>query len=171
MFRASFSLRVNYRIFQVQQSSHEEGNRSVWRRVPTLWQEPRLASNPPTLNFNFYKWRQMRMLHARSWLSLDLKLFAVANLHYQLSWVDNTKLFWKLHLCGSVEEHRSAESEALRFDSSWGLRILSWSRPRDKTKNIFFYFSTELKTYHLSFSIYNQMILLHLPTDAAPQFL
>ena len=119
------------------------------------------------------------MLHARSWLSLDLKLFAVANLHYQLSWVDNTKLFWKLHnrprspqsLCGSVEEHRSAESEALRFDSSWGLRILSWSRPCDKTKNTFFYFSTELKTYHLSFSIYNQMILLHLPTDAAPQFL
>ena len=39
----------------------------------------------------------MRMLHARSWLSLDLKLFAVANLHYQLSWVDNTKLFKKLH--------------------------------------------------------------------------
>ena len=29
MFRASFSLRVNYRIFQVQQSSRGEGNRSV----------------------------------------------------------------------------------------------------------------------------------------------
>ena len=38
-----------------------------------------------------------------------------------------------------MEEHRSAESEALRFDSSWGLRILSWSRPRDKTKNIFLF--------------------------------
>ena len=29
MFRASFSLRVDYRIFQVQKSSHGEGNRSV----------------------------------------------------------------------------------------------------------------------------------------------
>ena len=28
---------------------------------------------------------------------------------------------WHLH--GSVVEHRSAESEGLRFDSSWGLRI------------------------------------------------
>ena len=28
-----------------------------------------------------------------------------------------------LSLCGSVEEHRSVESESLRFDSSWGLRI------------------------------------------------
>ena len=25
-------------------------------------------------------------------------------------------------ICGSVVEHRSAESEGLRFDSSWGLR-------------------------------------------------
>ena len=30
-------------------------------------------------------------------------------------------------------EHRSAESEGLRFDSSWGLRIVSLSRARDKT--------------------------------------
>ena len=31
-------------------------------------------------------------------------------------------------------EHRSAESEGLRFDSSWGLRIFSLSYARDKTK-------------------------------------
>ena len=31
-------------------------------------------------------------------------------------------------------EHRSAESEGLRFDSSRGLRIFSWSHARDKTK-------------------------------------
>ena len=31
-------------------------------------------------------------------------------------------------------EHRSAESAGLRFDSSWGLRIFSWSHARDKTK-------------------------------------
>ena len=31
-------------------------------------------------------------------------------------------------------EYRSAESECLRFDSSWGLRIVSLSRARDETK-------------------------------------
>ena len=31
-------------------------------------------------------------------------------------------------------EHRSAVSEGLRFDSSWGLRIFSLSHARDKTK-------------------------------------
>ena len=56
-------------------------------------------------------------------------------------------------LCDSVVEHRSKESEGLRFDSSWGLRIFSLSHARDKTKNIFLYFFTELKTYHLSYSV------------------
>ena len=32
-----------------------------------------------------------------------------------------------------------AESEGLRFDSSWGLRIFSLSHAQDKTKNIFLY--------------------------------
>ena len=40
-------------------------------------------------------------------------------------------------LCSSVVEHRSAESEGLRVDSSWGFRIFSLSHARDKTKNIF----------------------------------
>ena len=31
-------------------------------------------------------------------------------------------------------EHRNAESEGLRFDTSWGLRIFSLSHARDKTK-------------------------------------
>ena len=39
-----------------------------------------------------------------------------------------------LSLCGSVVEHRSAESEGLRLDSSWGLRNVSLSRAREKTK-------------------------------------
>ena len=42
-------------------------------------------------------------------------------------------------LCGSVVEHRSAESEGLRFDSSWGLRIFSLSHARDKTKKTSFF--------------------------------
>ena len=33
-----------------------------------------------------------------------------------------------------VLQHRNAESEGLRFDSSWGLRIFSLSYARDKTK-------------------------------------
>ena len=57
-----------------------------------------------------------------------------------------------LSLCGSVIGHSSAESEGLRFDSSWGLRIFSFSHAREMTKNIFLYFFTELKTYHLSYS-------------------
>ena len=40
-------------------------------------------------------------------------------------------------LYGSVVEHRSAESEGLRFDSSRGLRIVSLSHARDKTKTSF----------------------------------
>ena len=39
-----------------------------------------------------------------------------------------------------------AESVGLRFDSSWGLRIFSLSHTRDKTKNIFLHFFTDLKT-------------------------
>ena len=42
-------------------------------------------------------------------------------------------------LCGSIIEYWSAESEGLRFDSSWGLRIFSLSHARDKTKKIFLY--------------------------------
>ena len=57
-----------------------------------------------------------------------------------------------LSLYGSVVEHSSAESEGLRFDSLWGLRIFSFSHAREMTKNIFLYFFTELKTYHLSYS-------------------
>ena len=46
-------------------------------------------------------------------------------------------------LCGSVVKHRSAESEGLRFDSSWGMFSLSYAR--DETKNTFLFFFTDLK--------------------------
>ena len=65
-------------------------------------------------------------------------------------------------LCGSAEEHRSAKSDGLKSDSSWGLRIVSLSHAREKTKNIFLYFFTELKTTYLSYSI-NDTHSLHLP--------
>ena len=40
-------------------------------------------------------------------------------------------------LCGSLVEHRSAESEGLMFDSSWRIWSFSSSLARDKTKNMF----------------------------------
>ena len=51
------------------------------------------------------------------------------------------------------------ESGGLRFDSSWELRIFSLSYARDKTKNIFLNFFTELKTYFLSYSFYKGLII------------
>ena len=58
-------------------------------------------------------------------------------------------------LCGSVVEYRSAETEGLRFHSSWELRTFSLSQARDRTKNIFLYFLTELKIYYLSHCVNN----------------
>ena len=55
--------------------------------------------------------------------------------------------------CGSVVEHRSAESEGLRFDSSWDSEFFHCPTLVTRRKDIFLYFSTELKTYHLSYSI------------------
>ena len=54
----------------------------------------------------------------------------------------------------ATETKVSAESEGLRFDSSWELGSYSFSLARDKKKNIFLYFFTELKTYQISYSIY-----------------
>ena len=48
-------------------------------------------------------------------------------------------------LCGQVAQHRSAESEGLRFNSSWELRSFSLSYACDETKNTFIYFFTEIK--------------------------
>ena len=42
-------------------------------------------------------------------------------------------------LSGSVVEHRGAESEVLRFNSSQGVRIFSLSHACDKMKNIYLY--------------------------------
>ena len=54
-------------------------------------------------------------------------------------------------LCGSVVEHQSAAFEGLRFNSLWGLRMFCLSHTCDKMKNIFLYFFSELKIYHLSY--------------------
>ena len=51
----------------------------------------------------------------------------------------------------TVVEHWSAESEGLRFDSSWGLRIFLCPMLVIRRKNIFLCFFTKLKTYHFSY--------------------
>ena len=67
---------------------------------------------------------------------------------------ESPKVIYKLHnvgltsLCGSVVEHWSTESEGLRFNSSWGFKIFSLSHSSDN------YFLVELKTSHLTYSIY-----------------
>ena len=54
-------------------------------------------------------------------------------------------------------EHWSPASEDLRFDTIPHVvsEFFSLRRARDKTKNLSLYFFTELKTYHISYSIYN----------------
>ena len=49
--------------------------------------------------------------------------------------------------CGSFVEHRSTESEGLRFNSSWGLGIFSLSHACEKTEkhlSLFFLPSSKL---------------------------
>ena len=48
----------------------------------------------------------------------------------------------------------------MRDRISWGPRIFFLFQSRDKTKNIFLFFFTELKTNHLSYSIYKQVTCL-----------
>ena len=43
-------------------------------------------------------------------------------------------------LCGSVVEHRSAESENLKFDSSWGLKVFPFPTLVTRRKTSFFNF-------------------------------
>ena len=61
-------------------------------------------------------------------------------------------------------EHRSAVSEGLRFDSSWGLRIFSLSHARDKTnKNLslhFDFFPVSQNKQVIFYSYYIKLILL-----------
>ena len=65
-------------------------------------------------------------------------------------------------------KHWSMESDGLRFNSSLELRVFLYPMlVTRRKKNIFLYFFTELKTYHLSYSFYkndnddyNDMIML-----------
>ena len=73
-------------------------------------------------------------------------------------WVDQWMACSPQTRCDSVVEHRSAETESLRFDSSWELRIVSLSHARDKTKNVFYFLlSSKLTIFLILFQSINVM--------------
>ena len=64
----------------------------------------------------------------------------------------------KKKILSSLEESNFRPSDSasdfakgLRSDTLWELRMFSLSHARDKTKSIFLYFFTKLKTYYLSY--------------------
>ena len=124
--------------------------------VPRLWQDGKKVF--------LYFFTELKIHH--------LSYFYLQTLRYRHCWSKKyaRRVSYELRnrprspwgLCGSVVEHRSAESRGLRFDSSWGLRIFSFvPRSWQDEKNIFLYFFTELKTEHLSY-FYLYRIILHL---------
>ena len=73
-------------------------------------------------------------------------------------WVDQWMACSPQTRCDPVVEHRSAETESLRFDSSWELRIISLSHARDKTKNVFYFLvSSKLTIFFILFQSINVM--------------
>ena len=69
-------------------------------------------------------------------------------------WVDQWMACSPQTRCDSVVEHRSAETESLRFDSSWELRIVYLSHARDKTKKriLFFYWAQNSPSFLFYFN-------------------
>ena len=101
-------------------------NRTSDLRIPRSDALP-LSHIDSTVNEVYYEVHMMiRVLHTARISNVDSVMF-----------VDRNK--------------RDGKSEGLRFDSSWGLRFFSLYYARDKTKNIFLYFFTELKINHHSY--------------------
>ena len=79
-------------------------------------------------NIFFYFFTELKTYY------LSVSYFYLKTLRHRHGW------FQPWSLWGSVVEHRNAESEGLRFDSSWRHRFFfSLSHARDMTKNIFLY--------------------------------
>ena len=70
-------------------------------------------------------------------------------------------------LCGSVVEHRSAESEGLRFDSSWGLRIFLFLQTLVTRRKTSFSISLPSSILTISLNVFTNMIsfITHLITS------
>ena len=76
---------------------------------------------------------------------LSVSYFYLQTLRHRHGW------FQPWSLCGSVVEHRNAESEGLRFDSSWRHRFFFLYPMLVTWRKTSFSFFTKLKTYHLSY--------------------
>ena len=96
------------------------------------------------------------MLYHWARVNQTLRLSESESLKVWLLWYNHGYLMviWFVLWCSATELELECGTGGLRFNSSWGLRIFSLSNAHDKTKNIFLYFFTELKTYHLSYSFY-----------------
>ena len=72
-----------------------------------------------------------------------------------------------LWLSGRASEHGIQRSEVRFLMGTW---IFSLSHAHDMTKNIFLYFFTKLRTYHLSYSIYRKKLYHNLKYSLIHRF-
>ena len=115
---------------------------SVWRLV--LWYFTRLS-------YSIYKHDAIDMAGPSSMQDTSHMNFVIDLTHRRVS-------------LSSEVDHRSAESDDVRFDSSWGLRTLSLSHARDKTKNIFLWMKSDIRgkkfaCCHIEVSIFLWVLL------------
>ena len=122
-------------------------------RLVTSWGQRKNSEFPwgiEPLTFGFHT---VMLYHgARIGVNQTLRLSESESLRFDCC--DITMVIWFVLWCSATELELECGTIGLRFNSSWGLRIFSLSNACDKTKNIFLYFFTELKTYHLSYSFY-----------------
>ena len=90
-------------------------------------------------NIFFYFFTELKTYY------LSVSYFYLQTLRHRHCWSQP----WSL--CGSVVEHRNAESEGLRFDSSWRHRFFFLYPMLVTWRKTSFSFFTKLKTYHLSY--------------------
>ena len=107
-----------------------------------------LSHKDSTVSEVYYDVHMTRVLHTARISSVDSIMFVNGIRTKKSTEEKNEK---------NMVEQRSAESEGLRFDSSCTTsKNFFLSHARDKTKTIFLYFFTKLKTYPLSYSIKDQ---------------
>ena len=122
-------------------------NRTSDLRIPHSDTLP-LSHKDSTVSEVYYDVHMTRVLHTARISSVDSIMFVNGIRTKKSTEEKNEK---------NMVEQRSAESEGRRFDSSCTtIKNFFLSHARDKTKTIFLYFFTELKTYPLSYSIKGQ---------------
>ena len=128
-------------------------NRSSDLRIPRSDTLP-LSHRDSTVSEIYYEVHMTRVVHTARISNVDSVMF-IARLREMVSFVLRKEIEEDaFRLVTSVGQRKNFES----FDQS-NLRPLdSAGHARDKTKNIFRFFFTEFKTYHLPYSIYKQSL-------------